>query len=348
MRTGGTQTLETDYLVAGAGAAGMAFTDALVGNSDAQVVVDRRHAPGGHWLDAYPFVRLHMPSAFYGVNSVPLGHNTREKHGPNAGLYEMASAAEICAYYDRAMRERLLAAGRVSYLPMCEYRGGQDVVSRVSGERHQVRVRRRVVDATYLESSVPATTPVPFDVEPGARCEPVGALARVAEPTDGYVIIGAGKTAIDACLWLLDSGVPPELIQWIKPREPWLLNRAFLQGGDLAAASLEAFADAGAAAADAQSIPDYFDRLVAAGWLAQVDESVEPTMLKAATVMPGELEQLRRIERVVRLGHVHRIGRKVIALEKGTVPTTRGMSHVHCAAAGLNRRRPCRSSPPTG
>jgi cation diffusion facilitator CzcD-associated flavoprotein CzcO len=36
------------------------------------IMVDRRHAPGGHWLEAYPFVRLHQPSAYYGVNSLPL------------------------------------------------------------------------------------------------------------------------------------------------------------------------------------------------------------------------------------------------------------------------------------
>jgi cation diffusion facilitator CzcD-associated flavoprotein CzcO len=52
--------IETDYLVVGAGAAGMAFVDALIGACDADVVmVDRRHVPGGHWNDAYPFVRLH-------------------------------------------------------------------------------------------------------------------------------------------------------------------------------------------------------------------------------------------------------------------------------------------------
>ena len=55
----GTRTLETDYLVVGCGAAGMAFAGALIAASDAEVVmVDRRHAPGGHWNDAYPFVRL--------------------------------------------------------------------------------------------------------------------------------------------------------------------------------------------------------------------------------------------------------------------------------------------------
>ena len=42
--------LKVDYLVRGAGAAGMAFTDALVAGSNATVViVDRNHRPGGHW-----------------------------------------------------------------------------------------------------------------------------------------------------------------------------------------------------------------------------------------------------------------------------------------------------------
>ena len=42
----------------------MAFADTIVANTDAEVVlVDRRHRPGGHWLDAYPFVRLHQPGA---------------------------------------------------------------------------------------------------------------------------------------------------------------------------------------------------------------------------------------------------------------------------------------------
>jgi cation diffusion facilitator CzcD-associated flavoprotein CzcO len=81
------EELQTDYLVIGSGAAGMAFTDALLTHSDATVtVVDRRHAPGGHWLDAYPYVRLHQPSAFYGVSSVPLGHDTVEPAEWNCAL----------------------------------------------------------------------------------------------------------------------------------------------------------------------------------------------------------------------------------------------------------------------
>ena len=129
----------------------MAFTDSLIAESDAQVImVDRRHAPGGHWNDGYPFVRLHQPSAYYGVNSLPLGSDTIDRHGLNEGLYERASGAEICGYYDRVMQQRLLPSGRVRYFPMCDYVGEHRFVSRVSGERFEVKVRKRLVDATYL------------------------------------------------------------------------------------------------------------------------------------------------------------------------------------------------------
>ena len=71
-----TRTLDVDYLVVGAGASGMAFTDALIDHAAVRVaVVDRRHSVGGHWLDAYPFVRLHQASTFYGVASTLLGGN---------------------------------------------------------------------------------------------------------------------------------------------------------------------------------------------------------------------------------------------------------------------------------
>jgi choline dehydrogenase-like flavoprotein len=91
--------IDTDYLVVGAGAAGMTFADALITDSDADVVmVDRRHRPGGHWNNAYPFVRLHEPSALYGINSRILGGDAIDETGPNAGFYERATAAQICDY----------------------------------------------------------------------------------------------------------------------------------------------------------------------------------------------------------------------------------------------------------
>src|SRR5574337_1728376 len=101
--------IATDYLVVGAGASGMAFADTLGALTSAEVVlVDRRDRPGGHWLDAYPFVRLHQPSAYYGVESRHLGNDRIDDDGPNAGFYERATGDEICAYYSRALEESLL------------------------------------------------------------------------------------------------------------------------------------------------------------------------------------------------------------------------------------------------
>jgi hypothetical protein len=332
-----TGTIETDYLVIGCGAAGMAFTDSLISASKADVVmVDRRHAPGGHWNDAYPFVRLHQPSAYYGVNSLPLGSETIDRHGPNEGMYERASAPEICAYFDRVMQQQLLASGQVRYFPMCEYVGGHRFVSRVSGEQIEVKVRKKWVDATYLEPAVPATSRPPFEVAPDARCVAPGEVARLAERADGYTVIGAGKTALDACLWLLELGVPPSDIRWIKPRGPWLVNRAFAQCGELVGMLYEGVALQLEAAAQATSLDDLFRRLNAADQLLRVDESVTPTMYRAATVTARELPQLRRIENVVRLGKVRRIERDTIVLDEGTIPTGPRHLHVHCAAGGLN------------
>jgi hypothetical protein len=331
------RTVETDYLVIGCGAAGMAFTDSLISASDAQVVmVDRRHAPGGHWLEAYPFVRLHQPSAYYGVNSLALGSETIDRHGPNKGMYERASAPEICAYYDRVMQQNLLPSGRVRHFPMCEYVGARRFVSRVSGTEYEVKVRKKVVQATYLETAVPASYPPPFEIAPGARCVPVNALASVTERPDGYVIIGAGKTALDTCSWLLETGVSPSDIRWIKPREAWFLNRVFMQGGELVGRLYEGISLQLEAAAQASSIADLFARLEAAQQLLRVDDRVTPTMFKAPTVSADELDALRRIEGVVRLGKVRRIERDRIVLDEGTIPTSARHLHVHCAAPGLN------------
>ncbi|MGW0173213.1 NAD(P)-binding protein [Rhodococcus sp. NPDC003322] len=332
-----THTLDTDYLVIGAGAAGMAFTDALTADSSADViVVDRRHAPGGHWLDAYPFVRLHQPSSFYGVNSLPLGGDAIDVTGLNAGMYERATGPEICGYYDRVMHSHLVPSGAVRYHPLCEYDGDHGFVSRATGDRYEVTVRAAVVDARYLSPSVPATTPPPFDVAPGVRCIPVGELVSVPAPPGRYVIVGAGKTAIDACVWLLGVGVAPELIRWVKPRESWFVNRYFVQNGDLVGRIVDGGARQMQAAANATSLGELFTGLEERGFLLRVDRTVTPTMLKMATTSTAEVDELRRIEDVVRLGHVRRVDSHAVELDEGTVPADPDDLYVHCAAAGLN------------
>ncbi|MFI4977983.1 MAG: NAD(P)-binding protein [Solirubrobacterales bacterium] len=333
--------IDTDYLIVGAGAAGLAFADALIAESDADVViVDRRDRPGGHWNDAYPFVRLHQPSAYYGVNSLPLGGDAIDEAGPNAGWYGRATVTEICDYFQRVL-EQLLASGRVRFFGMCDYAGDWSsehrFVSRLTGKRSTVRVRRRVVDATYLSPSVPSTHTPSFAVDPNVRLIPINDLVTLTEPGSGYTVLGAGKTAMDACGWLLENGVEPEAIRWIRPRDTWLLDRAFQQPLELVGSLMEGLSLQVQAAACAENVADLFHRLEACGQLVRLDPAVEPTMYRCATISQAELENLRLIDNVVRLGRVTHIGETRIVLEAGSIPTDAKQIYVDCTADGAHR-----------
>lgn len=333
---------ETDYLVIGTGAAAMAFTDALLGHSDATVtLVDRRHAPGGHWIDAYPFVRLHQPSAFYGVSSVPLGRGMVERSGIDAGFHEAAGADELRGYYAHVMDQHFLPTGRVRHYPCSDYiagSGGQHRIrSRLSGAVQEIRVRRKLVDTAYLEGQVPATSPPPFAVAQGVRCVAAGEVARLSDPPGRYVVIGTGKTALDTCVWLLTHGVAASAIQWIRPREGWWLNRRFHQPAD---GLPDFFGGVGLqlkAIAEGTSVEDVFARLESERFFLRVDQKVMPTMSRGAMVSEAELALLRQIDDVVRHGHVRRIERDRIVFDDGSVPTDDSTLHVHCAAIGLAR-----------
>jgi hypothetical protein len=332
-----TRSLDTDYVVVGAGAMGMAFTDALIDHADVHVtLVDRRHAAGGHWHDAYPFVQLHQASLFYGVASTVLGTGAVQQSGPETGLQERARQPEILAYYDDVLRRRFIGTGRVTFLGGSDYQRDGDahvVTSRVSGETTQLNVRRRVVDATYLSPTVPATTPPPFACDGGVRVAPVNELARLGAAPRHFVIVGAGKTATDGIIWLLHNGVAPDRIVWVRPRDPWMLNRACVQPDPVVA--LRMAADTMAAAATAESLDEVFFGLEAAGVMLRIDPNVSPTMAKTPTLAEWELELLRTIENVVRLGHIQRVTRDEIVLDRGSVPLPPDALVVHCAASGL-------------
>lgn len=326
-------SLETDHLVVGAGAAGMAFVDALVDHGDAEVViVDRRHAPGGHWLDAYPFVRLHQASVFYGVASTQLGDGSVQRTGPEAGLHERASASEVCAYYARVL-DRLVATGRVRFLGGHDHLGNGVVRSRLTGQEYDVAVRRSMVDARYLEPEIPATTPPPFAVDAGAVVRPPNDLVDLTTTPKHFVVVGSGKTATDACVWLLTHGVDPEAICWVRPRDPWMLNRAAVQPDPVVAATTAA--ETFTAAAESTSVADMFERLEASGVLLRIDPTVRPTMARTPTLARWELDLLRQIERVVRHGRVRRVAQRRLVLESGEMALPEDTLVVHCAASGL-------------
>jgi hypothetical protein len=188
----------------------------------------------------------------------------------------------------------------------------------VSGETVQVDVRRRVVDATYLSPTIPSTTPPPFGVADDVRVVPVNELARLNAAPSDFVIVGSGKTATDGIVWLLANGVAPDRIVWVRPRDPWMLDRAVVQPDPVVALGLAA--NTLASAIDARSPDELFLRLEAAGVMLRIDRDVVPTMAKTPTLGRWELELLRTIERVVRLGHIRNVNRGEIEFDYGSIP----------------------------
>jgi hypothetical protein len=331
-------TFEVDYLVVGAGGMGMAFVDTLLTETAATVaLVDAGPQPGGHWTSAYPFVRLHQPSAYYGVNSYPLGSDRIDHDGWNQGFYELATGSEINAYYDQVLRHQFLPTGRVFYFPMATYLGDNRFRA-LNGDEHTVCVRHRTVDATYLLTVVPSMRPVPFAVASGVDVVSPNDLPRHATGRQHYTIVGAGKTGMDACLWLLWHGIPPGRVRWIMPRDSWMLNRANVQPGEMFLDQLRAsFASRMQAIAEASCLDELFARLEDAGNLLRLDQQVRPTMYHCAIVSLPELEVLRTVEDVVRLGRIERIEPDHLMLTKGTIPADPGSLYVDCTTPGLPR-----------
>ena len=330
--------LETDYLIIGSGAVGMAFADTLLSETDARIIiVDRYAKPGGHWNVAYPFVSLHQPSQFYGVSSKELSNGNKDIAGFNKGLLSLASGAEVSTYFEEVMRDTFLPSGRVQYFPSCNYLGNCEFESETTGEKYKVKVHKKIVDCTYLKTSVPATHTPNFDIAEGVVFIPINELPKTKTGSAEYIIIGGGKTGIDACLWLLENNVSPDRITWIVSRDAWLINRQNIQPAmEFFDTTFGAIANQSYAISKANSAQDIFDSLEEAGVLMRIDKTVKPTMFHGATVSPLELNALQKIKNIIRLGRVQRIEKNQIVLKKGTIPTPTNCVHVDCSASALS------------
>jgi hypothetical protein len=331
------QQLETDYLIIGSGAVGMAFADVLLTETDANIIiVDKHHKPGGHWNDAYSFVTLHQPSSFYGVSSRELSTGAVDQVGLNKGLAELASGAEVMSYFDQVMKHTFLPSGRVKYFPMCEYQGDGQFSSILSGKPYQVTVNKKTIDGTYFKTSVPSTHTPSFEIAEGVEFGPLNDLPDLLEPRDGYVIVGGGKTGIDAALWLLDNQIEPDQITWIMPRDGWWIDRKNTQPSrEFFMDTMGAQATQAEAVADAENVDDLFKRLEKGGLLMRLDPNIKPKMFHGATVSRDELSQLRRIKNVIRKGRVTRIDTDKIHFGDDSITTTNNTNHIDCSARAV-------------
>ena len=328
--------ISTDYLVVGAGATAMAFVDTLLDHTNATItLVDKRDVPGGHWNDAYPFVQLHQPSSFYGVASKELSSFNVDKSGFNRGLEELASGQSIVAYFHDVMERKFLPSGRIKFLPMCEYGDGR-LNSSFSGKQIEVRIKRKLVDASYTENSIPLTHSRKFHVASGVACIPPNDLPRNVRAYSHFTVLGAGKTAIDVVLWLLSRGADQEQIRWIVPRDPWLTNRISVQpGGAFFFDGLGGYAAQLEALSAAATVDEVAQMMETAGVWMRLSAEVRPDMMHGPTVSLLEMEALRGIEDVVRLGRVKSIDATRMQLDDGKLPALPGSLYVDCTASAF-------------
>ncbi|MFM7404092.1 MAG: NAD(P)-binding protein [Erythrobacter sp.] len=342
-----TGPIETDYLIIGAGAVGLAFADTLIDEDpDCHITfVDKHAKPGGHWNDAYSFVALHQPSAFYGVNSMAFPGEQIDTHGPNQGLYALASGTEVSAYFEKVMNLRLLPSGRVAYHRLSEFKGRDEtgaarIAGVLSGTEQTITVRRKLVDATFYQTSVPSTHKRGFAADDGVRVVAPGELPDLwkapADMPSHFVILGGGKTAMDTGVWLIQAGVDPSRISWVRPRDSWLTNRKYVQPGeDFIEATIANQIAHLKAFEHAQSGDEVFEELERGGFVLRIDPAVKPEMFHYAVISEGEIDLLRRITQVIRTGRVTRIAPGMLHFGELTHAVPEDTLFIDCTARAV-------------
>merc|ERR1712060_804244 len=284
-----------------------------------------RAFPGGHWNDAYDFVRLHQPSINYGVGSAVLG----------TGDKDLCSKPEILWYYDKVMK-KMLATGRVRFLAQCKYDGDGKIRSMLDEDQQwEVNVRRKTVDASYLNASVPSTHPPKYKVASNVSLVPINGLAKTFRTYEKFVIVGAGKTALDAILYLINSNIEPNKIIWIMPNDSWLINRKFVFKENIRSA-VKAHLNS---IWESENARDFILAYEKRKLFLRLNSKIWPTKFKCATVNEDEFDKLQLIKNVVRQGRVSCIEADQIIFEDGsTYETCEEYLHVDCTSDGLSPR----------
>jgi hypothetical protein len=330
--------MKVDYLICGAGATGMSFLDVILAETDATVaIVDRRDAPGGHWNDAYSFVRLHQSSSFYGVCSKPMNKPRKPDDTVDAATFELASKSEVLHYFHDLMENTYLPSGRVTYLPMSEYLGEGRVRSLVSGDVTEIEIAKKFVNTGTLSdlASIPALHKRSCDVAGDVACVTPNDLSRHVAGHDRFTVIGAGKTAMDAVVWLLRQGADADQITWVKPSDYWLFNRdQILNHPSQFMTTMSAFQGEIEALATSATVAEFCDKMEHMGVWHRTDADVTPTKFHAATCSLEEMALLRSVKNVVRKGRVTAIEPERLILAQGEVPVQAGMLYVDCSASG--------------
>ena len=193
--------LACDYLVVGAGAAAIAFIDTLLTRhpSTKIVLVDKNPIPGGHWVNAYGYVRLHQPSIVYGIASRQLEGNWMKLLAGRLTLpwNHRASKDEILGYYASYIQDKV-AAGQIQYFPNSMYQFPQEngddeeehthCFSSMDGSRYSIQVKTKLINGVLGECIIPSLSPVNFHVDDGVQ------VVTPNQIFDGNQLVDSNKT----------------------------------------------------------------------------------------------------------------------------------------------------------
>jgi len=323
----------------------MPFIDTLLTEMPSAkiILVDKKQVPGGHWVDDYGYVRLHQPSLLYGVSSRQLEGNWMKVmlHKRTLPWNHRATKKEILDYFNSFVKDKV-ASGQLEYYPCCEYDFGQNIsndihyFSALNGEKkYSVQVKVKLVNGILGECKIPSLCPVNFPVEEGIKLITPNDLFDLhtskSPVAKKYVVLGAGKTAMDAVVYLQRTmKVSPNNIAWVISRDVWMLPRGNGSPWGWPQALLENNGDFNKSAFAMEE----------RGQLVRLDKDVTPTVFKFPIIGKDELSLVRNIKNILRRGRVTaiRLNKDSASLEFGKDQdpwsTQKDGVFIHCTSPG--------------
>mmetsp|Transcript_31682 Transcript_31682/g.57711 ORF Transcript_31682/g.57711 Transcript_31682/m.57711 type:complete len:517 (-) Transcript_31682:223-1773(-) len=234
------------------------------------------------------------PPTPYALNSRPLDGFLSEEGATS-------SEATMLEYYKSVLQD-LEDTGRVRFFPEASY--FNKLLRSVSGKVWKVRATK-VVMANYGEARS-KQAPLP-SLQGITVCMPEDPLVRNDAPE--YLVVGGGKTAMEAVLWLLKKEVDPEAITWILPHDTafWLRERK--------------------PPATPKSKARQVSREVGT---EKFQTQADLKKFQCAALSNRELKDLGSVTNIVRLGHVMGAEPSRLILERGQVPLQPGVVVLDC------------------